>query len=92
MVSKNHDTCLCINIQRLYSRLLVNNFSDPFLQLTNAFSMQVDFVRNKQIHPVISHVVGGMNKVDELFEIMKRAENFGKLVVTVSNESDQAKL
>ena len=37
-------------------------------------------------------MVNGLNNVDELFEIMKRAGNFGKLVVTVSNESDEAKL
>jgi len=54
--------------------------------------MQVDLVRNKQIHPVVGHVVDGLNNVDELFEIMRRGENFGKLVVAVSNESDQAKL
>lgn len=56
------------------------------------FADMVDLVRNKQIHPVISHVVNGLNNVDELFEIMKRGENFGKLVVTVSDEGDQAKL
>lgn len=49
-------------------------------------------MRNKQIHPVVSHVVNGINEVDALFEIMKKGENFGKLVVTVSHESDQAKL
>lgn len=56
------------------------------------FADMVDLVRNKQIHPVISHVVNGMDKTDECFEIMRKAENFGKLVVTVSTESDQAKL
>lgn len=41
---------------------------------------------------MISHVVHGMGKLEELFDIMKKAENFGKLVVTVSNDSDLARL
>lgn len=47
---------------------------------------------------MVSHVVDGMGQVEELFDIMKKAENFGKLVVTLSTEyrqpdnSDLAKL
>ncbi|KAI5785076.1 hypothetical protein DFH27DRAFT_487678 [Peziza echinospora] len=52
------------------------------------FTEMVDLVRNKQIHPVISHSVHGFEKVDELFEVMRKAENFGKLVVMLADEGD----
>lgn len=38
---------------------------------------------------MVSHVVHGMEQVEELFDIMRKAENFGKLVVAVSSDTRQ---
>lgn len=59
------------------------------------FRDMVAYVGKQQIHPVISRVVYGLENlkdIDDLFEDMKRGSQFGKLVVQVSEESQQSKL
>lgn len=59
------------------------------------FRDMVAYVGKQQIHPVISRVVYGLENlkdIDDLFEDMKRGTQFGKLVVKVSEESQQSKL
>lgn len=59
------------------------------------FRDMVEYVAKQQIHPVISRVVHGLDNlkdIDALFEDMKKGSQFGKLVIQVSNESQQSKL
>jgi len=51
------------------------------------FRDMMEFVRNKQVKPVVSRVVKGMDNIealDGLFEDMKKGSQFGKLVVDIS--------
>ena len=52
------------------------------------FKEMVAFVREKKVRPVVSRVVKGLDieKIDGLFEDMKNASQFGKLVVEISGE------
>jgi len=55
------------------------------------FAQMVEFVREKQIRPVVSQVSRGIENLeglDGLFECMKRAEQFGKLVVVLRGEEN----
>lgn len=49
------------------------------------FADMVQFVREKKLKPVVSRSVHGLDisKIDTLFEDMKSASQFGKLVVTL---------
>lgn len=49
------------------------------------FADMVAFVREKKLRPVVSRSVHGLDvaKIDTLFEDMKNASQFGKLVVTL---------
>ncbi|KAF2004670.1 NAD(P)-binding protein [Amniculicola lignicola CBS 123094] len=57
------------------------------------FAEMVEFVRQKEITPVVSRVVHGLDleAINGLFEDMKNASQFGKLVVTIG-QSGQSKL
>lgn len=57
------------------------------------FADMVQFVREKKLKPVVSRSVDGLDidKIDGLFEDMKNASQFGKLVVTL-NKSGKSKL
>jgi NADPH:quinone reductase-like Zn-dependent oxidoreductase len=52
------------------------------------FKDMIEFVREKKVRPVVSKVVDGIEieKVEELFDEMKKGGQFGKLVVKVSGE------
>ncbi|KAL1871599.1 hypothetical protein VTK73DRAFT_1948 [Phialemonium thermophilum] len=53
------------------------------------FREMVDFVRAKQIRPVVSRVVTGLDNleaIDGLFEDMKSGKQFGKLVIAIAPE------
>lgn len=52
------------------------------------FAEMVQFVRDTKMKPVVSRSVHGLDieKIDSLFEDMKSASQFGKLVVTLGNE------
>jgi D-arabinose 1-dehydrogenase-like Zn-dependent alcohol dehydrogenase len=49
------------------------------------FAEMVQFVREKKLKPIVSRSVQGLNidKIDSLFDDMKSASQFGKLVVTL---------
>lgn len=51
------------------------------------FADMIEFVNKKQLKPIISRVVQGLDlqAIDGLFEDMKKASQFGKLVVEVSS-------
>lgn len=57
------------------------------------FADMVSFVREKKLRPVVSRSVHGLDigKIDGLFEDMKSASQFGKLVVTLG-EAGRSKL
>ena len=57
------------------------------------FADMVAFVREKKLVPVVSRTVHGLDiaQIDSLFDDMKNASQFGKLVVTLG-ESKGSKL
>jgi D-arabinose 1-dehydrogenase-like Zn-dependent alcohol dehydrogenase len=58
------------------------------------FADMVQFVRENKLKPVVSRSVHGFDieKIDGLFEDMKNASQFGKLVVTLGGEDGKSKL
>lgn len=59
------------------------------------FADMVKFVETKHLKPVISRTVFGLDNlegIDGLFEDMKSASQFGKLVIEVQKESEASKL
>lgn len=56
------------------------------------FKEMVSFVNKHGIKPVVSTTVNGLGRADEVFEIMKKGTQFGKLVVEVGDTGEAAKL
>jgi D-arabinose 1-dehydrogenase-like Zn-dependent alcohol dehydrogenase len=58
------------------------------------FADMVQFVCEKKIKPIVSRSVHGLDveKIDGLFEDMKSASQFGKLVVTLGDGGGKSKL
>jgi len=59
------------------------------------FADMVKFVQSKNLKPVVSRTVSGLDNLDginSLFEDMKSGSQFGKLVIEVSKESEASKL
>lgn len=58
------------------------------------FNDMTSFIREKKIHPVVSRVVNGLEipAIDTLFDDMKNASQFGKLVVNIGEGSAKSKL
>ncbi|KAF2467307.1 NAD(P)-binding protein [Lindgomyces ingoldianus] len=58
------------------------------------FSDMVDFVQKKKLKPIVSRVVYGLDieAIDGLFDDMKKASQFGKLVVVLDKGPESSKL
>lgn len=60
------------------------------------FKDMVDFVKSQKVHPVLSRVLqtelDDLTGIDALFEDMKQAKQFGKLVIEFGQSSNQSKL
>ncbi|KAH7128702.1 hypothetical protein B0J11DRAFT_431934 [Dendryphion nanum] len=58
------------------------------------FAEMIDFVNQKNIKPVVSRTVNGLDieAIDGLFDDMKNFKQFGKLVVTLGKNSGSSKL
>ena len=55
------------------------------------FADMVEFVRSKNMKPVVSRVVKGLDNFDginSLFEDMKNSNQFGKLVIEVAKDNE----
>ena len=55
------------------------------------FADMVKFVEQKNLKPVVSRVVSGIDNldgIDSLFEDMKSASQFGKLVIDLANDDE----
>ena len=52
------------------------------------FAEMVQFVREKKLKPIVSRSVHGLDieKINTLFDDMKNASQFGKLVVTLGDK------
>jgi D-arabinose 1-dehydrogenase-like Zn-dependent alcohol dehydrogenase len=53
------------------------------------FKEMVDFVRRKEMRPVVSRTVQGIDNIeaiDGLFEDMKKGSQFGKLVIEIAKD------
>ena len=58
------------------------------------FAEMVKFVADTKVTPVVSRSVSGIDNLDginSLFEDMKNASQFGKLVVEIAKDDDAAK-
>jgi D-arabinose 1-dehydrogenase-like Zn-dependent alcohol dehydrogenase len=55
------------------------------------FAEMVKFVDEKQLKPVISRVVKGLDleKIDGLFDDMKAGSQFGKLVIEIGHQDSK---
>ncbi|KAG0271227.1 hypothetical protein BGZ96_005924 [Linnemannia gamsii] len=51
------------------------------------FGEMVDFVGKYKIKPVVSHVWRGLESAEEAFNVMKNGSQFGKLVLTLKDDS-----
>ena len=59
------------------------------------FADMVEFVRKKQLKPVVSRVVKGINDIDgldSLFTDMQQGKQFGKLVIELPGDGESSKL
>jgi len=58
------------------------------------FSDMVEFVKTKNLKPVVSRVIQGLDigAIDGLFDDMKKGSQFGKLVVEISKGGETSKL
>ncbi|KAF3084697.1 hypothetical protein TWF102_011855 [Orbilia oligospora] len=54
------------------------------------FKEMVSFVNKHGIEPVVSTTVKGLSRADEVFEIMKKGTQFGKLVVELGDDAGEA--
>jgi D-arabinose 1-dehydrogenase-like Zn-dependent alcohol dehydrogenase len=45
-----------------------------------------NFVSENRIVPVVSHVLEGLEAADEGFELMKRGDQFGKIVIKMDDK------
>ncbi|TFK67103.1 NAD(P)-binding protein [Pluteus cervinus] len=51
-----------------------------------------NFLGQHQIVPVVSHVLDGFEAAEQGFELMKRGDQFGKIVIRVQNPATRVKL
>ena len=59
------------------------------------FADMVNFVSTKMLHPVVSRTVSGLENlegIDSLFDDMKSASQFGKLVIEIAKDQEASKL
>ncbi|KAF3210038.1 hypothetical protein TWF106_010817 [Orbilia oligospora] len=54
------------------------------------FTEMVSFVNKHGIKPVVSTTVKGLSRADEVFEIMRKGTQFGKLVVELGDDAGEA--
>jgi D-arabinose 1-dehydrogenase-like Zn-dependent alcohol dehydrogenase len=50
------------------------------------------FMSENRIVPVVSHVLEGLEAAEEGFEILKRGDQFGKIVIKMGDKNVNAKL
>lgn len=51
-----------------------------------------NFMARHRIVPVVSHVLPGLESACEGFKILKRSDQFGKIVIKIGGEEGKAKL
>lgn len=51
-----------------------------------------DFIAKHRIVPIVSHVLDGLESADEGFDLIKRGDQFGKVVIKLRTSPMQAKL
>lgn len=51
-----------------------------------------NFIQKHNIHPVVSHVIQGLERFEEGFELMKSGDHFGKIVMRVNEPLPKNKL
>ena len=56
------------------------------------FKAAIAFIEKHKIRPVIHKTILGLENAEDAFRIMKDGEQFGKLVIKISNESPSSKL
>ncbi len=53
------------------------------------FAEMTEFIEEKKLHPIVSKVVGKLEDFEEAFDEMRRATQFGKIVVQISDDSSK---
>ncbi len=48
-----------------------------------------DFLTQHRIIPHVSHVIDGLGSAEEGFDLMKRGDQFGKIVIKVRDPQEQ---
>lgn len=59
------------------------------------FKDMIAFMKEKKVKPVISQTAKGLDDlgaIDELFDVMKKGSQFGKLVVEIPEDASSSKL
>jgi D-arabinose 1-dehydrogenase-like Zn-dependent alcohol dehydrogenase len=51
-----------------------------------------DFIAQHQITPVVSHVIDGIERAEEGFELLAGGNRFGKVVIKMDSSQPSAKL
>jgi NADPH:quinone reductase-like Zn-dependent oxidoreductase len=51
-----------------------------------------DFIAQHQITPVVSHVIDGIERAEEGFELLAGGDRFGKVVIKMNSSQPSAKL
>jgi len=51
-----------------------------------------EFIAQHRIVPIVSHVVDGLESAKQGFELLKRGDQFGKVVIKLRDSSATAKL
>ena len=49
-----------------------------------------DFLATHRIVPIVSHVLDGLESAEEGFELLKRGDQFGKVVIRLRQEADSS--
>ena len=50
------------------------------------------FLAEQRIEPVVSHILNGFESAEEGFELVQRGDHFGKIVIQVRHDPEQARL
>lgn len=48
-----------------------------------------EFLSQKRIEPIVSHVLDGLESADEGFRLIQRGDHFGKVVIRLRHEAGQ---
>lgn len=66
-------------------------FAGSMMGSTQDLKDATDFLSEHRIVPVVSHVLDGLEAAEEGFELMERGDQFGKIVIQLSDQAQNAR-